>query len=85
VFQHPDTLRSGVLRFNIRRELRVDAGSSSFGGGTCKARTHRDYEECRECSPRDPSWDLIRQPFYVGVSADHHHEAWPVLLRVPNH
>ena len=51
------------------REQRVDAGSSPLGCGPCKARTPRDYEACRECSPRDPSRDpSIRQPRYV-VSA----------------
>src|SRR5713101_7233137 len=48
------------------RELRSDAGSCPFGGGPCKARTPRDYEACREHSPRDPSRDpSIRQPLYV--------------------
>src|SRR5216684_379647 len=48
------------------REQRVDAGSCPFGGGPCKARTPRDYEACRECSPRDPSRDpSIRQSLYV--------------------
>src|SRR5712664_602542 len=60
------------------REQRVDAGSSPFGCGPCKARTPRDYEACRECSPRDPSRDPSIAATLRGVSADHHQGRWPV-------